>query len=305
VTAKDETNSGYSETVLLEEEALTDESSYDKLMSRGNIAAVPAALTRRQTDWQGLTIEEEETARKRKDQEAREEYDRAMAQVRIRSEEIMRRLDEQEREVHKRMAEADGRAIVLQDGRRVLVGRHGEYIDETTGTKLEGADAAEAQGKKRADSETEEEHTVLRNQLGQIQEAREHARRAADLAGQNDANLSPAEKQQREKQAGQELGAADELSREAATRQKHLESNPDAASALTGTDTLAALGVGDPGARTTSFAASLEAKTSQAATIRPEFTAKSNPSSVPIPAASTAADASPVAATQNRVMQPG
>jgi hypothetical protein len=209
VTAADEPNSGVSETALLEEEALTDSASYDRLMSRGNLTAIPASVARHQTDWEGLTVEEEAVARKRKDQEVREEYERVMEQVRERADQLMRRLDEQEHEVHKHIAEADARAIMLRDGRRVLVGKNGDYIEEETGTKLEGSDAADAQSRRTATSETEEEHNNLKKQLDQIEEAREHARNAGDLASENGKTLSADQRKENAAQAQAELAVAE------------------------------------------------------------------------------------------------
>jgi hypothetical protein len=293
VTAADESNSGVSETVLLEEDSLTDESSYDKLMSRGNLTAVPAAaVVGHQTDWEGLTPDEE-AARKHKEQEEREEYERAMEEVRTRSGQLMRRLDEQEREVHKKMAEADSRAIVLGDGRRVLVGRHGEYIDEIAGTKLEGSDTAEAQSKRKANSETEEERRALEERLQQINDARLHVRSAQNLAASGSKN--PEEMRPTESEVQNRLAIAEAESKGLAYVDTAAE-----------TDTIAALGLGGPETepRTTSFAATLEAKDSRAAAVRAEFTAQSNPSATTTRSAPSIADASG-APNKNQIPQPG
>jgi hypothetical protein len=292
VTAADEPGSGVSETALLKEEALTDESSYDKLISRGNLTAVPAAVVGHQTDWEGLTPDEE-VARKHKDQIEREEYERVLEQARIHSEELMRHLDAQEREVHKKMAEADSRAIVLRDGRRTLVGRNGEYIDEKTGTKLEGSDAVEAQSKRRADSETEQERKALEERLEQINDARLHVRSAQNLAASGSKN--PEEMRQTESEVQNHLAIAEAESKGLAYVDTAAE-----------TDTAAALGLGGPDTepRTTSFAATLEAKDSRAAAVRAEFTAQSNPSVPGMRSAPSVPDASAVA-NRNQTPQPG
>jgi hypothetical protein len=265
VTAADEQNSGLSDTALLEEEAFTDESSYDKLMLRGNITAVPAAIAGHQKDWEGLT-HEEEAARKHKDQEDREEYERAMEQVRARSEELMRRLDEQEREVQKKLAEADSRAIVLRDGRRVFVGKNGDYIEEASGRKLDGADKTEAAGKRQANSETEEEHKALKDQLARINEARNHLRKADELAA-NGKELSPDERKENADQARSELAVAEATAQNIAY--VDVGANDDMAGAL---------GLGDGKAeRSPSFAATLEDRDSRSIALQNDFTASAQP----------------------------
>ncbi len=49
-----------------------------------------------------------------------------------------------EKELHQKIQEADCRTIRLHDGRKVLVGEHGEYVDKESNQVLHGADAAEA-----------------------------------------------------------------------------------------------------------------------------------------------------------------
>jgi hypothetical protein len=266
MTATDDENSDSADaTARLEAEALTDEGAFDKLMARGNITAVPTAVAGRLIDWEGLTPAEETEARRKEIQE-REEYAREMELVRERAEELRERLDEQEQETRKKIAEADSRAIVLGDGRRVLVGRNGDYIDEASGRKLDGADKTEAASERQANSETEEEHKALRDRLAQIDDAKSHLQKADDLAA-NGKNLSATERNENAAQAQSELATA-----EAAT---HEIAYVDAGSS--DQDMAAVLGLtADQKGRTASFAASLDSRDAQPRTARAEFAEVAN-----------------------------
>lgn len=266
MTATDDTNIDSADaTTRLQAEALTDEGAFDKLMARGNITSVPATVAARITDWNGLTPAEESEARRKETQE-RDEYARQIEQVRERVEELRERLNEQEWETRQKIAEADARAIVLRDGRRVLVGKNGDYIEEDSGRKLDGDDKTEAAGKRQANSETEEEHKALRDRMAQINEARNHLRKAEDLAV-NGNNLSATERKENAAQAQKEIAVA-----EAATQKiAYVEAGTDG-------DMAAALGLGsEKNDRSPSFAATLEGKDSQAIAMRDDFTASVQP----------------------------
>lgn len=56
----------------------------------------------------------------------------------------LEQMGQQERKVHQQMQEADCRTIRLHNGRQVLVGEHGEYVDKNSKQVLHGADAEEA-----------------------------------------------------------------------------------------------------------------------------------------------------------------
>ncbi len=264
MTATDDLNDDG--TARLQAEAVTDEGALDKLMAHGNITAAPTAVAGRLTDWEGLTPAEETEAR-RKTQE-RDEYAREMEQVSERAEELRERLNEQELEIRHKIAEADARAIVLRDGRRVLVGKNGDYIDEASGRKLDGNDKTEAAGKRQANSETEQEHNRLKQALAKNLEAKDRVLEATALASQNGATLTPEQRKQQAARAEDDLAMAQAV----AAREDHYATTPEAT--LDSTDALSALGLrAGQNDRTTSFAGSMEGKDSRAIAMRDDFTA--------------------------------
>ena len=120
---------------------IPDQATLDKAMATGNITRISPAVLARQTDWNGLTSEQE---RQKEDERlsqkqmeqvlAEAEYEQTMTEVREKADQLTTQLEEQKRETLQKLAEADARAIVLPDGRRVLVGdKPGEFIDEGTG----------------------------------------------------------------------------------------------------------------------------------------------------------------------------
>jgi hypothetical protein len=262
MTATDDgNNEGPDGTARLQAEAVTDEGALDKLMAHGNITAAPAAVAAHITDWEGLTPAEETEAHRKETQE-REEYAQEMEQVHERAEQLRERLNEQEWGIRQKIAEADARAIVLRDGRRVLVGKNGDYIDEASGRKLDGDDKTEAAGKRKGNSETVDEHNQLQERADQIEQAKEHLRHAEQLASQDDKSLSPQERNERAALAEREVAVAE----------KSAEGVPYVEPPADG-DMAAALGLtADQKGRTTSFAASLDSKDGQARTARTEFT---------------------------------
>jgi hypothetical protein len=272
MTATDDGNSeGPDGTARLQAQAVTDEGALDKLMAHGNITAAPTAVAGRLTDWEGLTPAEE-TESRRKTQE-RDEYAREMEQVRERAEELRERLNEQEVEIRQKIAEADARAIVLRDGRRVLVGKNGDYIDEASGRRLDGDDKTEAAGKRKDNSETEEEHNRLKEALAKNLEAKDRVLEATALASQDGANLTPEEKKQQAARAESDLAMAQAV---VTAREDHYSNTPE--TALTSTDALSALGLGAAqNDRTTSFAATMEGKDSRAIAMRDDFTSSVQP----------------------------
>ena len=184
-----------------------------------------------------------------------------MDQVHERAEQLRERLNEQEWEIRHKIAEADARAIVLRDGRRVLVGKNGDYIDEASGRKLDGDDKTEAASKRQANSETEEEHKQLRERADQIEQAKEHLRNAQQLASQDHKTLSTQERKERAALAEREVAMAE----------KSAEGVPYVAPPADG-DMAATLGLtADQKGRTTSFAASLDSRDAQPRTARTEF----------------------------------
>jgi hypothetical protein len=293
----DGNNEGPDATAQLQAEAVTDEGALDKLMARGNLTAAPAAVATHITDWEGLTPAEETEAH-RKEAQQRDEYARQMEQVRERADELLARLDEQERETRQKIAEADSRAIVLADGRRVLVGKNGDYIDEASGMRLDGNDKTEAAGKRQANSETEEEHNRLKEALAKNLEAKDRVLEATALASQDGANPTPEEKKQQAARAESDLAMAQAV---VTAREDHYSNTPEAA--LTSTDALSALGLGAAqNDRTTSFAATMEGKDSRAIAMRDDFTSRVQPglaaavkaTETPAPSGTKARAAAPV-----------
>jgi hypothetical protein len=263
----------------LAEEAVTNQAAYDQLIAT-NVAAAPMAVTNRLTDWNGLTPaqerdrEQERQRRKHQEQEIAEaEYEQVMEEVRRHADLLMAELDKQRRGCLEKLADADSRAIVLPDGRHVLVGENGEYIEASTGTALVGADKAAAQRLQKPDSETVAERKKLTDWLIQIDDAEERVRKAEALAGKGPKDLSPEEMKQRETEARGELDKAEAISNAVADKEAHIEDGPGTASGLGDTDTLAALELDDrTNTRTASFAASLDIKENRPAGLQNQFT---------------------------------
>jgi hypothetical protein len=256
----------------LAESALTDQGDLDKLIATGRLDMAPAAALRQMAGWDGLTEKEEEDARLLNSrQQALAEYEREMTEVRTRADRLMERLDEQERETRKRLAEADSRAIVLHDGRRVLVGgRDGEYIDEADGRKLEGADRQEAQDLRQPNSETAAEQKAHKDRLMMIRDAKDHVRTAQELSQQDGKDLSPQEIKDREAQAAKELAVAEAKAKGV----PDLDTGVD-------TDMAAALGLAGPqSGRTASFAGTMEQKDGKAVDLQNQFAGSAEGASV-------------------------
>lgn len=74
---------------------------------------------------------------------AYQQFQETMQDIRDRTDDLLRRIDEQEEVARERLAAIRKRAIVLSDGRRVYVGDHGDYLDED-GQTLAGQDDADA-----------------------------------------------------------------------------------------------------------------------------------------------------------------
>jgi hypothetical protein len=271
--------------------ALTNQADLDRLMASGHLELAPAGVLSRMTDWNGMTPKEEEDARLLNSRrQAVAEYEREMSEVRQQADRLMARLDEQELEGRKKLAEADARAIVLHDGRRVLVDdKNDEYIDEASGLRLSGTDKAEAQRLSKPDSETETEQRALRDRLEQIDEAREHARKARDLSQTDSGNLSPNQMKEQEAQAREEQAIAE-------AKAKGI---PDL-DAGTDTDIAAALGLNSPqSGRTTSFAGAMGEKDTRAVALQSQFAGSAQPTNVAIAKPTEAApSANPVRQAQ-------
>jgi hypothetical protein len=269
---------------------IPDQSTLDKAMATGNMARISPAVLARQTDWNGLTPqqerekEEERLSRRRQEQALAEaEYEQTMEQVREKADRLMTQLEQEKRETLQKLAEADARAIVLPDGRRVLVGgKPGEFIAEDTGKTLEGDDKAKAQGLQKPGSETAAEQKALKDRLIQIGDAEEHVQNAKNLASQNDKNLEPDEKKQLETQAKDELAKAAAISDDIETKSKQTEADAGALSTLNGTDGLAALELDAPSnGRTTSFAATMDEKDARAINLQDQFSGAGKPKETP------------------------
>src|SRR5262249_28121189 len=149
--------------------AVSSQADFDTLV-KGRASLVPGAILKEHAERNGRTPEqEEELWRKRQMQLlVLAAYEREMEEIRERTDRLMERLDEQERACRRRLAAADARAIVLHDGRRVLVDGKSGYIDEATGDALEGDDKAEAQRLRKNNSETVAERHGLTDRLKKI-----------------------------------------------------------------------------------------------------------------------------------------
>lgn len=286
---------------------IPDQFTLDKAMATGNITRLSPGVFANQTDWNGLTPEQERQrederlSQKRQEEALAEaEYEETMERVRDEADRLMAQLDEQRRECLQKLAKADARAIVLSDGRRVLVGdKPGEFIDEATGHALQGADKAEAQSLQKPDSETAAERKKLTDRLIQIRDAEEHVQKAKDLASQDGKNLSPEEKKQKEIEAQKELAIA-------AAKTKGV---PDLDTGGPDADIGAALGLDTPQTgRTASFAATLDEKDTRATGLQDQFTgAAQQPDVLPAPAPATApaGDSAPAGTTTRpQISQP-
>ena len=253
------------------------QSTLDEAMATGNIARVSPVSLARLTDWNGLTPAQEHekedqllSERRRQEILAEIEYEQTMQEVREQANRLTVQLDEQRRVTLHKLADADARAIVLPDGRHVLVGgQSGEFIDQNTGQTLQGADKDAAQKLERPDSETAAERKGLTDRLQQIDEAEEHVRKAEAIADQDDKNLSPEQKKQNEIAAQKELAAASAT----ANAETQLSGPNGPPSTLYDTDTLSALGLDTTSTiRNTSYAATLDEKDKIATNLLDQFT---------------------------------
>lgn len=283
---------------------IPDQATLDKAMATGNITRISPAVLARQTDWNGLTSEQE---RQKEDERlsqkqmeqvlAEAEYEQTMTEVREKADQLTTQLEEQKRETLQKLAEADARAIVLPDGRRVLVGdKPGEFIDEGTGKPLEGDDKANAQSLEKSDSETAAEQKALKDRLIQIDDAEQHVQHAKTLASQDDKNLTPEEMKEKEAEAQKELAIAD-------AKAKGI---PDLDAGGPDADIGAALGLDVPSnGRTTSFAATMDPKGSLATGLQNQFTGAAQLPDVP-PATAPADNSAPAGTTapKSQISQP-
>jgi hypothetical protein len=268
--------------------ALVNQSDLDKAMATGNITWISPAALVRQTDWNGLTpqqerqAEEEHAARRQQEQALAEaEYGQTMAEVREKADRLIAQLDEQRRQTLQKLAEADARAIVLPDGRRVLVGdKPGEFIAEDTGKTLDGDDKAKAQSLQKPNSETAAEQKAWKDRLTDIDNVEHHAQNAKDLASQSDKNLSPEEMKQKEAEAQKESAIA-------AAKAKGI---PDLDAGGPDADIGAALGLDTPAnGRTTSFASTMDEKNPLAIDLQDQFAGAGKQQDVSPPPAPTTA----------------
>jgi hypothetical protein len=260
---------------------ITEQSTLDALKNGGSITRVSAVTkTDNEKDWDGLTPEQErekedERLSRQRQEEARAEaeYEQTMQDVREKADRLMVQLDEQRRECLEKLADADARAIVLPDGRRVLVGdKPGVFIAEDTGKTLAGDDKAKAQSLQKPDSETAAEQKTLKDRLKEIDDAEEHVQKAKDLASQDGKDLSPEEKKQKEEEAQKELAIG-------AAKAKGV---PDLDAGGPDGDIGAALATDTAqSGRTTSFAATMDEKDSRATGLQDHFTGAAQPSAAP------------------------
>lgn len=275
---------------------ITEQSTLDALKNGGGITRVSAVTkTDNEKDWDGLTPEQErekddEHLSRQRQEEARAEaeYEQTMHNVREKADRLMVQLDEQRRECLEKLTEADARAIVLPDGRRVLVGKNpGEFIAEDTGKTLAGDDKVKAQSLQKPDSETAAERKKLTDELQKNEEAREHLQKAQSLSSEDDKNLSPEEKKQKEAEAQRELAIA-------TAKAKGV---PDLDTGGPAGDIGAALGLDSAqSGRTTSFAATLDEKDGRATGLQDHFTGAAQPpdaSPPPVPAAAPIGNSTP------------
>jgi hypothetical protein len=246
--------------------AMTSQSDIDKAKIRYG-SALGSNYRAEETGWDGLTkeqeIQQEHLWRDRAIAEA--EYEEQMQEVRARADAMIARLDEEERQCREKLKEVQKRPIILQDGRVVEPDKNGQFITDQTGRALTDTERAEAE---RQQHKKEADERALDDQLAQIDEAKNHIRKAQALASQGGANLTPEQMKQNEAQAQHELATAQTITQ----KQTHYETSTDASSTLTSTDTLAALGLGGPPERTTSFSASLDKKDSRSAVLQNQFT---------------------------------
>ena len=280
---------------------ITEQSTLDALKNGGGITRVSAVTKMdNEKDWDGLTPEQERekengflSSRRQEEARAEAEYEQTMEEVREKSDRLMAQLEDQRRECLQKLAEADARAIVLPDGRRVLVGdKPGVFIAEDTGKTLEGDDKAKAQSLQKPDSETATGQKAWKDRLTKIDNAEKQVQKATDLASQDGNNLKPDKKEQNQAEAQKELAEATAITADIETKNKQTEADAGAVSTLSGTDALAALSLGTaPSGRTASFAATLDEKDSRATGLQDHFTGASQPSDTPSPPAPSAASA--------------
>jgi hypothetical protein len=250
--------------------SVMSQADLDRLLSRGGIIFESQTLAGERTGWDGLTKKQEEEERwLRQIQEqarAEEEYDREMQEVRDRADALIAHMDEEERQCREELERVKKRPIVLPDGRVVEADANGQFTTDANGQALTDSEKAEAE-RQRTQKEADEQ--ALNDRLAQLAEARAHAEKARDLASQSGSNLTPAEMKERQAQAQNELAIA----QAAAPQQAHYETDANASSTLSSTDTLAALGLGGPPTdRTTSFSASLDGKDARSTVLQNQFT---------------------------------
>jgi len=242
---------------------IPDQATVDKAMATGNITRISPAVLARQTDWNGLTPEQE----RQKDDErlsqkrleevlAEAEYEQTMQQVRQQADRLMTQLDERDRELRKQLAEVQARPVVLADGRVVEPDANGKFTKDKTGQTLSEADKADAELKQK---QKEAQLKVLNEKLAQDLDAKDHLRKAKDLTSQN---VSPKDKKQNEAEAQKELA----LGKAEAKGVAYVDVSPDA-------DMGAALGLDGPqNDRPVSVASTLDKKDSRAIAMQDQFT---------------------------------
>jgi hypothetical protein len=206
--------------------AMTSQSDIDKAKIRYG-SALGSNYRAEETGWDGLTkeqeIQQEHLWRDRAIAEA--EYEEQMQEVRARADAMIARLDEEERQCREKLKEVQKRPIILQDGRVVEPDKNGQFITDQTGRALTDTERAEAE---RQQHKKEADERALDDQLAQIDEAKNHIRKAQALASQGGANLTPEQMKQNEAQAQHELATAQTITQ----KQTHYETSTDASSTL-------------------------------------------------------------------------
>jgi hypothetical protein len=100
---------------------------------------------------------------------AQQRFQEAMQDIRNRTDDLLRRITQQEELAQQRLAEIRRRAIVLADGRRIYVGNDGTYLGED-GQVLGVNDAAEARAKHavQPDAATWDEKTAFERRSDEL-----------------------------------------------------------------------------------------------------------------------------------------
>ena len=245
---------------------MTSQSDIDKAKIRYG-SALGSNYRADETGWDGLTKTQEIQQRLWHERAIAEaEYEEEMQEVRDRADALIAQIDEDERQCREELERVKERPIVLRDGRVVEPDANGQFTTDANGRALTDAEKAEAE---RQQKKKEADEQALADRLAQLEEAKAHALKAKELASQSGANLTPAQMKQNAVDAQSEIATA----QAGAQKQTHYETDANASSTLSSTDTLAALGLGAPATdRTTSFSATLDAKDGRSAVVQSQFT---------------------------------